>query len=625
MTEENPFFREDLLLSILAYCDEGTRANCISLTKTISKILTTEISFKWRVHCLHVERGVYHSPDLPPKYTWRSIFLKNRKMRNLWYSSKGNENGQKQKDSRYQLTVSARFKPKGQESPHNLPGKVALPLHQRMALIRANRKTTSRKEAFKVLVHQGGWFGDAMEKCHNNDDDSMAMIVPNASISQPAPTVTGGVHLVDPHNNCAILVDKTKGLRKFDFDYVFDERESQEQVYNKTTMPLIAEFINGYNATCLVYGQTGSGKTHSMFGANNDENGFSNFGTSIPDSWGIIPRACVEVFRALKYRRESLSIKIQSDISVSYVEVYGNEVNDLLDMSRACGQNRVSAQRYVLDGSSEVRVSSLGEILSLLDKGEKQKRKAATAMNARSSRAHALFIMTLRQENVHTGVKAESRIFLVDLGGSEQIKKSQPFRLVGEKSLESEKERVKEAVNINLGLLSLKQCVEALRKRRHVPYGDSKLTMLLSAGLGGDSKTSVVVCGAQEEVHGPETIASMKFGLACKGVYNTVTSNVKMLQSLLHNLDKRIERCERKIRENERWEERGDEIRDDDGNFVEVRKKTVVVGADEYRLELSALIQQKAELTGEDIGLQMNDSNAIATFGDFYQYNGLRS
>eukprot|EP00553_Chaetoceros_curvisetus_P013254 CAMPEP_0204642126 /NCGR_PEP_ID=MMETSP0717-20131115/51520_1 /ASSEMBLY_ACC=CAM_ASM_000666 /TAXON_ID=230516 /ORGANISM="Chaetoceros curvisetus" /LENGTH=468 /DNA_ID=CAMNT_0051662871 /DNA_START=119 /DNA_END=1525 /DNA_ORIENTATION=+ len=436
-------------------------------------------------------------------------------------------------------------------------------------------------------------------------------------------TVTGGVHLVDPHNCCAIVVDKTKGLRKFDFDFVFDDQISQKQVYTRTTMPLITDFINGYNVTCLVYGQTGSGKTHSMFGPNNEE-GFSNFGTSIPDSWGIIPRACFEIMNAMKYRRESLSIQIQASVSLSYVEVYGNEVNDLLASGKACGQNRVSAQRYVLDGSSEVKVNSLGDILRLLDEGENQKRKAATAMNARSSRAHTLFILKLRQEHVGTNIKSESRLFLVDLGGSEQIKKSQPFKLAGKKPSASEKERVNEAVKINLGLLSLKRCVEALRNKRHVPYGDSKLTMLLSAGLGGDSKTAVLVCGAQEEIHGPETIASMKFGLDCKGVYNTVTSNAKMLEKLLQNLEKRIERCEINIRENERWEQCDVEIRDENGNLVEVRKKTMVVGADEYRHELSTLIQQKAELTGDHIEFQTDDSAPVQTFGDFYQYNGLQ-
>ena len=59
----------------------------------------------------------------------------------------------------------------------------------------------------------------------------------------------------------------------------------------------------------------------------------------------------------------------------------------------------------------------------------------------------------------------------------------------------SRRQRLAEAVNINTGLLALKRCIDALhegqRAKRegksppHVPYQDSKLTMLLSSALGG--------------------------------------------------------------------------------------------------------------------------------------------
>jgi hypothetical protein len=40
-------------------------------------------------------------------------------------------------------------------------------------------------------------------------------------------------------------------------------------------------------------------------------------------------------------------------------------------------------------------------------------------------------------------------------------------------------DRMRETVNINLGLLALKKCIEALNNRAHyVPFQDSKLTMV---------------------------------------------------------------------------------------------------------------------------------------------------
>ena len=56
-----------------------------------------------------------------------------------------------------------------------------------------------------------------------------------------------------------------------------------------------------------------------------------------------------------------------------------------------------------------------------------------------------------------------------------------------------------EAVNINLGLLSLRSCISALVEgEAHVPYGNSKLTLILSGALGGKCRSLVVVTGSME-------------------------------------------------------------------------------------------------------------------------------
>lgn len=55
---------------------------------------------------------------------------------------------------------------------------------------------------------------------------------------------------------------------------------------------------------------------------------------------------------------------------------------------------------------------------------EGAKRRAATAMNERSSRAHTLIQLLLVQTDVRRGVRMRSLLCLADLGGSEQVKKS---------------------------------------------------------------------------------------------------------------------------------------------------------------------------------------------------------
>jgi kinesin family protein 5 len=249
---------------------------------------------------------------------------------------------------------------------------------------------------------------------------------------------------------------------------------------------LVGDFINGYNATAIVYGQTGAGKTYSMFGQ--DE--FDIFGGD-ESMRGIVPRACEEILTAMENRRDTFGI--ESSIGVSYVEVFGDQVSDLLKHGARCGQSKVASQRYVLLGAAEQQIHSMEDVSEILKTGANQKRRAATAMNDKSSRAHSLFILTLQQRCVSTNVQRTSRLFLADLGGSEQVKKSKVGDAVNKKKREEEDtstgfemgDRMREAVYINLGLLALKKCIEALNNRAlYTPYQDSKLTMLLSSGLG---------------------------------------------------------------------------------------------------------------------------------------------
>ncbi len=355
-----------------------------------------------------------------------------------------------------------------------------------------------------------------------------------------------------------------------------------------------------------------------MYGTNE----FKLTSNKLPDSWGVVPRSCHEIFEAINYRKKNLNLNIEAKIAVSYIEIFGDSVTDLLRGGLTCGQSKVAAQRYVLDGSSEVEISSMSDALSLLNNGEKQKRKAATAMNERSSRAHSLFIVRMKQTCIDTGISYTSRLFLADLGGSEQLKKSQPFTLENEKQTEYDmKQRAREAVNINLGLLALKQCVESLRKKSpFIPYTDSKLTMMLSTGLGGDSKTAVIVCGAQEQRHGHETIAAMKFGQTCRGISNNAKASTGMLQDLLHNINYQIAECEENIKKHERWEMRQVKRYDDNGKVIDIRNVTLVTGAEGFRDKLSTLIQQKLDLTGDTTDSLYSDANEIEGFGNAHVY-----
>eukprot|EP00980_Cylindrotheca_fusiformis_P028637 scaffold22620_cov131-Cylindrotheca_fusiformis.AAC.32 len=616
---------ENLCFEILSFCDEfPTRNNFLFLSKHIFEILTTEKAFKWRLDRLHKEYGVYFPPVLAPKQSWKSLYIEVLPRRYLW-------DGKKKKratpeayhdSNRNKVAVCTRMKPLASTtSDDSTPelGRVTLPLHQRLSLIRMSRNLKSNRDAIQVLKMQGGWFaekwkeerkatvlaaGNKPEKRPEADDNDEA----------PPPSLSGGVHAIDPIKSRLFVVDPTKGLREFSFDCVLPSPSSQDETYEKCARQLVCDFINGSNATCLAYGQTGSGKTYTMFGPHDPNQPFMSF-DQYSATWGIVPRAIHEVFEAINYRRAKVKVAVDPAISMSYIDIYGENVSDLLRKRAPCGHSKVAAQRYVLSGAAEKKVDSFSDAMDLLNQGEKEKRMASTAMNERSSRAHTILVLTLRQTVAKTRQVKTSRLFLVDLGGSEKLKKSQA---------NSSNQRTKEAVNINLGLLALKKCVEALNststsRKPYVPYADSKLTMLLRAGLGGNSKSCVVICGAQDTSHARETLNALAFGRAVSKVTNTFNRGDEeaMLQHLLAEVDRAIAACEEKIKQNERWETKEEKHHDIYGE-IEVRKTSQLVGAESYRLELETLLHRRAQLAGAT--LDRDGGSPTIGFGNAHEY-----
>lgn len=268
--------------------------------------------------------------------------------------------------------------------------------------------------------------------------------------------------------------------------------------------------------------------------------------------------------------------------------MYGDEVTDLLRGGQSVGNWQGVAAYAVLEGAAMVRIDSVDDITDSLEKGEKSKRRAATAMNDRSSRAHTLVFFSLRQKNKHSVV--QSRLCFADLGGSEQVKISQV-----------EGVHLDEAVQINLGLLALKACISALNdKASHVPYHNSKLTELLRETLGGKSQTTIMLTGSRDDKHGTHTLQTLRFGEACRKLENDVESGAtsSMLAQAMKELSDNITETEELIKKKERWETKKIDRVDMDG--VEKVSVSVLVGAEAEREKLEYLLQRRRALLGEE-------------------------
>ncbi|XP_075899207.1 kinesin-1 heavy chain-like [Nelusetta ayraudi] len=288
------------------------------------------------------------------------------------------------------------------------------------------------------------------------------------------------------------------------FDRVFQSSTTQEQFYNAVAQKIVKDVLEGYNGTIFAYGQTSSGKTHTMEGKLKD-----------PNMMGVIPRIVDDIFNYIY----SMDQDLEFHIKVSYFEVYLDKIKDLLDPTKTNlsvheDKNRVP---YV-KGCTERFVCSPDEVLEAIDDGKNSRSVAVTNMNEHSSRSHSIFLINIKQENSQTGNKLTGKLYLVDLAGSEKVGKTGAEGTV-----------LDEAKMINKSLSALGLVISALAEgSAYVPYRDSKMTRILQDSLGGNCRTTMVICCSPSSFNDAETRTTLQFGQRAKTVKNQVSLNVEL-------------------------------------------------------------------------------------------------
>lgn len=294
------------------------------------------------------------------------------------------------------------------------------------------------------------------------------------------------------------------GGKCYVFDRVFRPDSTQEMVYNATAKEIVEDVLCGYNGTIFAYGQTSSGKTHTMEGKLNCDK-----------LQGIIPRIVQDIFNHI-YAMDS---ELEFQIKISYFEIYMDKIRDLLDVSKVNlsvheDKNRVP---YV-KGATERFVTTPEEVFEVIDEGKSNRHIAVTNMNEHSSRSHSVFLINVKQENKETDKKLSGKLYLVDLAGSEKVSKTGAEGAV-----------LEEAKNINKSLSALANVISALADAKpYVPYRDSKLTRILQESLGGNARTTIVICCSPASYNESESKSTLQFGQRAKTVTNVVVVNEEL-------------------------------------------------------------------------------------------------
>uniref|UniRef100_A0A915P5J0 Kinesin-like protein n=1 Tax=Meloidogyne floridensis TaxID=298350 RepID=A0A915P5J0_9BILA len=344
-------------------------------------------------------------------------------------------------------------------------------------------------------------------------------------------------------HNCCVNVDSKSGIieltnpqcpdepaKCFSFDSAFDLNSKQLDVYDEAVRPIVDSVLQGFNGTVFAYGQTGTGKTYTMEGP-------SGIGKNIAsDQRGVIPNSIDQIFQHIAQSPPSLQYLVRA----SFLEIYQEEIRDLLDKSGGTGKRLELKERpdvgvYVRDLSSFV-TQSVEEIEHVLKVGHSNRSVGRTNMNEHSSRSHAILVLTVESSEIGPDGQPHirvGRLNLVDLAGSERQSKTG-----------SEGQRFREATKINLSLSALGNVIAALTDQQssHIPYRDSKLTRLLQDSLGGNSKTVMIANIGPASYNYEETLSTLRYSSRAKQIQNKPIINEDPKDALLREFQEEIAR-----------------------------------------------------------------------------------
>ncbi|CAB9521778.1 Kinesin-like protein KIN [Seminavis robusta] len=316
---------------------------------------------------------------------------------------------------------------------------------------------------------------------------------------------------VSPDGESLSIADKRNGSpHDFRFDKVFPPSAGQDQVFSEVS-DFVQSALDGYNVCLFSYGQTGSGKTHTMQGSGNGA------------MRGIIPRAVEQI---LDQARTSRAQNWEFKMSASFLEIYNEELKDLLSSMKQKVSNqsnnaklaikRSKEGRSFVDGLTEVAIETedsdagMRQLEALMAVAARARSVASTKMNAQSSRSHSVFMLHLRGYNKDNGAIMEGTLNLCDLAGSERLDRS---------GAATDAKRLRETQAINKSLSCLGDVFTALSQRSsHIPYRNSKLTYLLQDCLSGDGKAMMFVNLSPTRLSSGESLCSLRFATRVNSV-----------------------------------------------------------------------------------------------------------
>nr|XP_055027832.1 kinesin-like protein KIF26B isoform X1 [Misgurnus anguillicaudatus] len=315
------------------------------------------------------------------------------------------------------------------------------------------------------------------------------------------------VTIMDPAANSQQNQTQKRGVsnqvppKMFAFDAAFSHDASQAEVCAGTVAEVIQSVVNGADGCVFCFGHSKLGKSYTMIGK--DES---------MQSLGIIPCAISWLFKLINECKEKTGARFS--VRVSAVEVWGKDENlkDLLsDVATGSLQDGQSPGVYLcedpicgmqLQNQSELRAPTAEKAAFFLDAAIASRYSSKPDCDEEEHRnSHMLFTLHIYQYRMEKTGKGgmsggRSRLHLIDLGSCVKVLSKTRDSTTG----------------LCLSLSALGNVILALvNGSKHIPYKDSKLTMLLRESLGNmNCRTTMIAHISSSPYNFSETLSTLQ-------------------------------------------------------------------------------------------------------------------
>jgi len=327
---------------------------------------------------------------------------------------------------------------------------------------------------------------------------------------------------------------------QYQFDHVFGQKTDNANVYHHGVSDTIKKFVaKGINASVIAYGQPRSGKTYTMYG-----NAYSGESQYQP---GVIHMIANDLFSFI----ENIKHQYHVIVRVSFIEVYKEELRDLLGQDQLIGGSTSDDEKYpskmimirddprkgIFLSSSDIIVRSRSTLYELIEEGYGNTLvstlKDDNGEEHTCSKSHTVFRITIERRekksqangyfsadtdqssesnnsrfnrrkrlmnsksSFHKGTKGEGVMYatlnIVDVASANERNLFLPTE---------EDTEMRETVHIDQSFLTLSRALIDFRKHKQnksLSLRDSKLTRILQSSLTGNSTTALICCMATDE------------------------------------------------------------------------------------------------------------------------------